>query len=68
MAGAQILQGQIMNTMKAIGYKQAGDIERADSLVDITLPTPIATGRDQGCLSQPNRHKSSLRSCRQSPQ
>ena len=57
-----------MNTMKAIGYKQAGDIERADSLVDITLPTPIATGRDQGCLSQPNRHKSSLRCCRQSPQ
>ena len=58
-----------MNMMKAIGYKQAGgDIERADSLVDTTLLAPIATGRDQGCLSQPNRHKSSLRCCRQSPQ
>lgn len=35
-----------MNTMKAIGYKQPGTIARTDSLMDITLPEPIATGRD----------------------
>lgn len=35
-----------MSTMKAVGYKQPGDIARADSLVDVTLPTPVATGRD----------------------
>lgn len=35
-----------MSTMKAVGYKQPGDIARADSLVDLTLPTPVATGRD----------------------
>lgn len=35
-----------MSTMKAVGYKQPGDIALADSLVDLTLPTPVATGRD----------------------
>ena len=35
-----------MSTMKAIGYKEPGDISRADSLMDIVLPKPIATGRD----------------------
>ena len=32
--------------MKAIGYKSAGPIEREDSLLDIELPRPTATGRD----------------------
>lgn len=35
-----------MSTMKAVGYKQPGDIARTDSLMDFTLPEPIATGRD----------------------
>ena len=35
-----------MSTMKAVGYKQPGDIARTDSLMDIALPEPIATGRD----------------------
>lgn len=32
--------------MRAIGYQQSGPIDRADSLVDITVPDPQATGRD----------------------
>lgn len=32
--------------MKAIGYRQAGPIDRPDSLIDIDLPEPVATGRD----------------------
>ncbi len=32
--------------MKAIGYKQPGEIQRADSLVDIEIERPVATGRD----------------------
>ena len=32
--------------MRAIGYRQAGEIDRADALVDIELPTPTPTGRD----------------------
>jgi zinc-binding alcohol dehydrogenase family protein len=32
--------------MRAIGYKEPGSIDRADALVDIDLPEPIATGRD----------------------
>ncbi len=32
--------------MRAIGYEQAGPIDRADALVDINLPAPVATGRD----------------------
>ncbi|RYE83622.1 MAG: zinc-binding alcohol dehydrogenase family protein, partial [Hyphomicrobiales bacterium] len=32
--------------MRAIGYQQAGALDRADSLVDIDLPVPAATGRD----------------------
>jgi NADPH:quinone reductase-like Zn-dependent oxidoreductase len=32
--------------MKAIGYKQAGALDRADSLVDIVLDKPAPTGRD----------------------
>ncbi len=35
-----------MSTMKAVSYKQPGDIARADSLVDLTLPKPVAPGRD----------------------
>lgn len=35
-----------MSTMKAVGYKQPGDIARTDSLMDIVLPEPIATARD----------------------
>src|SRR5690606_41398863 len=35
-----------MSTMKAVGYKQPGDIARADALMDVTLPVPVATGRD----------------------
>jgi zinc-binding alcohol dehydrogenase family protein len=32
--------------MKAVGYKTPGPIERADSLEDFTLETPVAEGRD----------------------
>ncbi len=32
--------------MKAIGYFQPGSIDRPDALVDLDLPTPVATGRD----------------------
>lgn len=32
--------------MKAVGYKQAGPIDRSDSLIDIELPVPVASGRD----------------------
>lgn len=32
--------------MKAVGYKQAGSIDRPDSLNDIELPVPLASGRD----------------------
>ncbi|MBO9127780.1 MULTISPECIES: zinc-binding alcohol dehydrogenase family protein [unclassified Rhizobium] len=32
--------------MKAVGYKQAGALDRSDSLVDIELEKPIPTGRD----------------------
>ncbi|WP_027133033.1 zinc-binding alcohol dehydrogenase family protein [Geminicoccus roseus] len=32
--------------MKAIGYKSPGPIDRADSLQDIDLPRPAATGHD----------------------
>ena len=32
--------------MKAIGYKQAGGIDREDALVDIEVPRPSAEGRD----------------------
>lgn len=32
--------------MKAIAYRQAGPIDRPDSLIDIDLPTPVPTGRD----------------------
>lgn len=32
--------------MKAVGYKQAGPIDRSDSLNDIELPVPVASGRD----------------------
>ncbi|WP_174278643.1 zinc-binding alcohol dehydrogenase family protein [Sphingomonas bacterium] len=32
--------------MKAIGYRQPGPIDRPDSLIDIDLPEPVATGRD----------------------
>lgn len=32
--------------MKAVGYQTPGGIERADALVDITLETPQAEGRD----------------------
>ena len=32
--------------MKAVGYKQKGPIDREDSLIDITLPKPSATGHD----------------------
>ncbi|MEH6831917.1 MAG: zinc-binding alcohol dehydrogenase family protein [Sulfitobacter sp.] len=32
--------------MKAVGYKTAGALERADSLIDIEIDTPVATGRD----------------------
>tara|TARA_R110002049_G_scaffold13509_3_gene58748 strand:+ start:98411 stop:99436 length:1026 start_codon:yes stop_codon:yes gene_type:complete len=32
--------------MKAVGYKKANPIEHSDSLVDIELPMPTATGRD----------------------
>jgi zinc-binding alcohol dehydrogenase family protein len=32
--------------MKAIGYQQAGTIDREDALVDIDLPKPVPKGRD----------------------
>lgn len=32
--------------MKAVAYRQAGAIDRPDSLLDVDLPTPVATGRD----------------------
>ena len=32
--------------MRAIGYRQPGPIERPNSLIDIELPEPVATGRD----------------------
>ncbi|WP_137157791.1 zinc-binding alcohol dehydrogenase family protein [Rhizobium sp. FKL33] len=32
--------------MKAIGYQQAGPIDREDALVDIELPNPVPKGRD----------------------
>ena len=32
--------------MKAIAYRQAGPIDRPDSLLDLELPTPVAAGRD----------------------
>lgn len=32
--------------MKAVGYQKPQPISAADSLIDITLPDPVATGRD----------------------
>lgn len=32
--------------MKAVAYQTAGTLDRADALVDVTLDTPVATGRD----------------------
>ena len=32
--------------MKAVAYRQAGPLERPDSLLDADLPTPVPTGRD----------------------
>lgn len=32
--------------MKAVGYQKPQAISEADSLIDITLPDPVATGRD----------------------
>jgi zinc-binding alcohol dehydrogenase family protein len=32
--------------MKAVGYRQAGGLDRTDSLVDIELDKPVPTGRD----------------------
>ncbi|MCM5553539.1 zinc-binding alcohol dehydrogenase family protein [Pleomorphomonas sp. NRK KF1] len=32
--------------MKAVAYRQAGAIDRPDSLLDVDLPTPVAAGRD----------------------
>ena len=32
--------------MKAVAYRQAGTIDRPDSLIDVELPTPVAAGRD----------------------
>ncbi len=32
--------------MRAVGYKQAGPIDRPDSLNDIELPVPLTSGRD----------------------
>ncbi|WP_298862723.1 zinc-binding alcohol dehydrogenase family protein [uncultured Sulfitobacter sp.] len=32
--------------MKAVGYKAAGALDRADSLIDIEIDKPVATGRD----------------------
>ena len=33
-------------TMKAVGYQKPQALSAADSLIDITLPEPVATGRD----------------------
>ena len=32
--------------MKAVGYKTAGALDRTDSLIDIEIDTPVASGRD----------------------
>jgi NADPH:quinone reductase len=32
--------------MRAVGYNQAGPIDREDALIDLDLPEPISTGRD----------------------
>ncbi len=32
--------------MKAVAYQNAGELDRADSLVDVTLDKPVAAGRD----------------------
>jgi NADPH:quinone reductase len=32
--------------MRAVGYRQAGPIDRADALIDLDLPEPVAAGRD----------------------
>ncbi|SCM77451.1 putative zinc-dependent alcohol dehydrogenase protein [uncultured Pleomorphomonas sp.] len=32
--------------MKAVVYRQVGAIDRPDALLDVELPTPVATGRD----------------------
>lgn len=32
--------------MKAVAYRQAGPIDRSDSLLDVELPTPVPAGRD----------------------
>jgi NADPH:quinone reductase len=32
--------------MQAVGYERAGPLDRADSLIDLDLPEPVATGRD----------------------
>lgn len=32
--------------MKAVAYRQAGPIDRPDSLLDVELPTPVPAGRD----------------------
>lgn len=32
--------------MKAVGYRQPGPIQAPDSLIDISLPVPVAAGRD----------------------
>lgn len=32
--------------MKAIGYRTPQAITHSDALIDITLPDPVATGRD----------------------
>jgi NADPH:quinone reductase len=39
----QQVQEQVM---KAVGYKEKGSIDRDDSLIDIDLPKPSATGQD----------------------
>lgn len=32
--------------MKAVAFREAGPVDRPDSLIDIELPEPVATGRD----------------------
>ncbi len=32
--------------MKAVGYKNQGDIQRPDALVDVEMDRPIAKGKD----------------------
>ncbi|MDA1813397.1 zinc-binding alcohol dehydrogenase family protein, partial [Bacillus cereus] len=32
--------------MKAVGYQKPQAISQPESLIDITLPDPVATGRD----------------------